>query len=104
MQNIEDISGVPWQINLQRWNDSVRGEVAVRPRFGYPKRLERSTILPRIRELLQTICQGFCNNRGPLYAIDREGYGVAMGTLPMACLSTIEGILMRYASLAVPKP
>ena len=61
-------------------------------------------ILLGVHELLSTIRQGFCSNHGSLNFIDKEGRGVAMGALSMTCLSAIEGIIMRCASLVVPKP
>ena len=61
-------------------------------------------ILLGFRELLPSVRQELCSYSGTPDIIDKEGRGVAMGTLSMTCLSAIEGITMLYASFLVPRP
>ena len=39
MQDIEDICGVPWITNMQRWLGSDRDKTEGRPRLGYPRNM-----------------------------------------------------------------
>ena len=87
---------------MQRWHDSYRGEAEGCPRLGYPKRCERSEVLPRVRELLQTARIELCSNHRPLDIVDEEGRGMAVGALSTACLSADKGSFVRYASFAIP--
>ena len=61
-------------------------------------------ILLGVRELLSTIRQRLCSDRGPFYIINKEGRGVVVGALSMASLSAIEGIIMRCTNLLFPYP
>ena len=89
---------------MPRWYDSDKGKVEGRPRLGYPTRHKRGTIFLGAYKLLLTIGQRLCSHRRDPYIINKEGCGVALGDLLMVCLSAIEGIIMCYASVAVPKP
>ena len=89
---------------MQGWHDSYRGKTEGHLRLGYPRRRERSMVLPGVRKLLPTVRPELCSPCGPLDIIDEEGRGVAMGALSTVCLSTVIRSFVHYASFAIPDP
>ena len=104
LRHHEEIGGIAWAANLCRRHDTYRGKVESRPRLGNPIECKRYTLLPGFCELLPTVRQELRGDRKPINIFDTEGCSVAVGTLSIACFSTIEEYVMGCASIVISRP
>ena len=99
-----EIGGIPWAANLCKRHDIYRGKVESRLRLDNPTECERYTLLPGFCKLLPTVRQELHRDRRPINIFDTKGCSVTVGTVSMACFSTIEEYVMRCASIAISRP